>query len=430
MTSSSEKSWVIVVGAILLGLVVDGMDLQMLALALPSIMKELHLSNVSGGLLSTLTLAGMGLGGILAGWMSDRLGRVRVVFWAIAVFSAGTGLIALCQTFWQIAAVRFFSGFGLAALYSVGLTLAAEYVPAKRRGTILGIMQAGWSLGYVLAALLSSYILPNIGWRPMFLCAIIPGLITLLMLRGLSDSPSWFASREAARKAGKRENEFAKIWADKSVRNTFIAWSLTAIALQFGYYGVNTWLPSYMVKELGVNLKNMGWYVASTYSATVVGKIVAGSLTDYFGRRSIWVASSVCTAVAIPLIIHYATAGNVAVLMLVFGFLFGAPYGINSTYLAESFPTSVRGTAVAASYNIGRIGSMSSPLMIGYVSTNFSIAYGLALLGIAYAITGLIPALFIRDKMYDPKSVDETGSVASPHELAGRFEAEGVREAA
>lgn len=405
--SAKEKSWVMVVGAILLGLIVDGMDLQMLSLALPSIMKELKLSNVSGGALSTLTLAGMGCGGILAGWLSDRLGRVRVVSWSIVAFSAGTGLIAFCQTFWQIGLIRFLSGFGVAALYSVGLTLAAEYVPAKSRGAILGTMQAGWSLGYVFAGLLSSYILPNIGWRPLFLCAIVPGAITLLMLRGMKDSPSWFASREAARHSGERENEFAKVWADKSVRKIFVAWSLTAIALQFGYYGVNTWLPSYMVKELGVNLKNMGWYVASTYAATVVGKIIAGSLTDYFGRRAIWAASSISTAIAIPVIIHYANAGNVAVLMLIFGFLFGAPMGINSTYLAESFPTPVRGTCVATSYNIGRIGSMSSPLMIGYVSSNFSIAYGLALLGIAYAITGLIPALFIRDNLYDPISISE-----------------------
>ena len=423
---ATEKSWVIVVGAILIGLIVDGMDLQLLALALPSIMKELHLSNVTGGAIATLTFAGMGIGGILAGWISDRIGRVRVVFWAIIIFSIGTALISLCQTFWQIAAVRFLSGFGLAALYSVGLTLAAEFVPEKRRGTILGIMQAGWSLGYVFAGLISSYVLPAVGWRPLFLSALIPGVVTLLMLRGMSDPPSWFASREAARKAGKRGNEFAKVWADKSVRKIFIAWSLTAIALQFGYYGVNTWLPSYMVKELGVNLKNMGWYVASTYAATVVGKIVAGSLTDYFGRRSIWFASALGTAVAIPVIIHYATAGNVAVLMLIFGFLFGAPYGINSTYLAESFPTSVRGTAVATSYNIGRIGSMSSPILIGYVSTNFSIAFGLALLGIAYGITAIIPGLFIRDKMYDPNSLDDTCTQPVPplQELTG------VREAA
>ncbi|MDD5171173.1 MAG: MFS transporter, partial [Syntrophales bacterium] len=282
VTDSADKfsrEGKIIVTAICVGLIVDGMDLQMLALALPSIMKELHLSNVVGGAIATLTLLGMGIGGILAGWLSDRIGRIRVTFWSVCLFSVGTGLIALCQNYWQIAVIRFISGFGIGAVYSVGLTLAAEYVPTKIRSTVLGIMQAGWSIGYVLAALLSAYVLPNLGWRSLFLCAIMPGVVTLWLLWGHKDSPSWLASREAVRKSGvKRENEFAKIWAIKSVRYTFIAWSLTAIFLQFGYYGANTWLPSYLVKDLGVNLKNMGWYIAATYTCTVLGKVIAGWL--------------------------------------------------------------------------------------------------------------------------------------------------------
>ena len=414
MTATDDKmsrEGKIIVTAILIGLIVDGMDLQMLALALPSIMKELHLSNVVGGAIATLTLLGMGLGGSLAGWMSDRLGRIRVTFFAILLFTAGTGLIAACQTYWQIALVRFISGFGIAAVYSVGLTLASEYIPTKRRSTIMGVMQAGWSLGYVISAILSSYVLPNFGWRSLFLCAIAPGIFTLWMLWGHKDSPSWLANREAIRKSGvKQQNEFARIWAEKSVRKTFILWSLTAIFLQFGYYGANTWLPSYLVKELGVNLKNMGWFIAATYTMTVIGKIVAGWLGDQIGRRITWVCGCTATAIAIPLIIYFATPSNVAYLLLIFGFLFGSPMGLNSQYLAESFPTVVRGTSVATAYNIGRIGSMISPLMIGWVSVKFSLGFGLSLLGIAYFFTALLPGIFIRDRMYDPKAV----TVGSP----------------
>lgn len=148
------------------------------------------------------------------------------------------------------------------------------------------------------------------------------------MLWGHKDSPSWFASREAARetakKTGKRQNEFAKIWAIKSVRFTFIAWSCTAIFLQFGYYGANTWLPTYLVKELGVNLKNMGWFIAATYTMTVVGKILAGYLAGIFGRRIVWVVGAVSTAIALPLIVTYTTPSNVAYLLLIFGLLFGS----------------------------------------------------------------------------------------------------------
>jgi MFS transporter, AAHS family, cis,cis-muconate transporter len=81
--------------------------------------------------------------------LSDRIGRVRVVWWAVLVFSVFTGLIALCQIFWQIAILRFISGFGIGAVYSIGTLLEAEYVPTRMRTTILGTLQAGWSVGYV-----------------------------------------------------------------------------------------------------------------------------------------------------------------------------------------------------------------------------------------------------------------------------------------
>ena len=115
-----------------------------------------------------------------------------------------------------------------------------------------------------------------------------------------------------------------------------------------------------------------------------------------------WVVSGVLTAVYLPILIYAATPANVAYLLLVFGFLYGAPYAVNSTYLSESFPASVRGTAVGTSYNLGRIGSTLSPLLIGWVATDYSIGLGIGLLGISYAICAMIPGLFIRERMYDP----------------------------
>src|SRR3954454_24936263 len=175
--------------AVFVAMVVDGMDLQMLSLSLSSISKELHLSSVSAGALGTYTLAGMGVGGVLAGRLSDRIGRMRVIRAAIVTFTICTGVIGFVQDYWQIAVMRFVSGFGIAALYSLGSLVVAEYVPTKVRTTVLGTVQAGWSAGYVAAALLASYVLPAFGWRPLFWCAIVPGLVALAMLQGLPDPP-------------------------------------------------------------------------------------------------------------------------------------------------------------------------------------------------------------------------------------------------
>jgi AAHS family cis,cis-muconate transporter-like MFS transporter len=196
------------------------------------------------------------------------------------------------------------------------------------------------------------------------------------------------------------------IWANLPLRRTFLLWTAAAIALQFGYYGATSWLPSYLVKDLGVNMQSTGWYVAGTYTMTVVGKVVTGYLADIFGRRVMWVAAGVLTAVYLPVLVYTATPGNVAYLLLLFGFLYGAPYAINSTYLSESFPAGVRGTAVASSYNLGRIGSMLSPLLIGVAASSYSIGLGIGLLGISYAVCALVPGLFISEKMFDPKAVE------------------------
>jgi AAHS family cis,cis-muconate transporter-like MFS transporter len=404
-TSLDRTARVVALG-VFVALVVDGMDLQMLALALPSLSKEFQLTTFAAGLLGTFTLAGMGIGGIFAGWLSDRIGRVRVTWWAVVTFTSCTGLIALCSAYWQIALMRFASGFGIAAVYSIGTLLASEFVPTRIRTTVLGCLQAGWSVGYVIAALLSGYLIPRYGWRALFWCAVVPGLVSLALLRGVPDPPSWFASKN---RRGDKPRTFSIIWNDGALRRTFLLWSLTSIALQFGYYGANTWLPSYLVKDLGVNLQNTGWYVAATYTMGVVGKVVTGYAADAIGRRIAWVIAGVLTAVYIPFVIYAATPANVPYLLLMFGFLYGAPYAINSTYLSESFPATVRGTAVGVSYNVGRIGSTLSPSLIGLAAEHNSIGIGIGFLGIAYAVCAVIPGVFIPERMYDPKAVDAGG---------------------
>jgi AAHS family cis,cis-muconate transporter-like MFS transporter len=403
---SFDRTGTLVAVAVFVAVVVDGMDFQVLALSIPNISNELHLSTVSAGALSTFTFIGMAIGGALGGWLADRIGRVRVVRSSVLVFTAFTGVIALCETYWQIASMRFISGFGLGALYSIGTLLVAEYVPTRVRTTVLGALQAGWSVGYVLAAVLSTYFLGQFGWRSLFVCAVVPGIIALVLLWRVPDPPSWMATKNDQQHATVGAGTFRKIWADAVTRRTFLLWTLSAAALQFGFYGANSWLPSYLVKDMGVKVQSMGWYVAGTYSMAIISKLITGYLADIIGRRIIWIVSGVITAVYLPILIYTATPHNLAYLLLLFGFLYGAPYAVTSTYLSESFPAGVRGTAVAASYGIGRVGSMSSPLLIGMVASRYSIGLGIGLLGIAYAVCALVPGFFIREKMFDPEAVE------------------------
>ncbi len=160
-----------------LGLFADGVDLMFLAYSLNSLKAEFGLSNFEAGSLGSLTLAGMAVGGIYGGWCCDRFGRVRVVTWTIVLFSIGTALLGLTQNYWQFALIRFVASLGLGSLFVACNILMSECVGTKYRTTILAAMQAGWTVGYLVATLLAGQIIPEFGWRTLFFTAVAPALV-------------------------------------------------------------------------------------------------------------------------------------------------------------------------------------------------------------------------------------------------------------
>jgi AAHS family cis,cis-muconate transporter-like MFS transporter len=411
VAAANKNTWKVVFAFAFLALMIDGADLMFLSYSLGSLTKEFGLTKVQAGTLGTVTLAGMAFGGIFGGWAADRYGRVRTVVWTIILFSVGTALLGSTQSFEQFALFRLIASVGLGAVYVVSNTLMAEYVPTERRTTVLGSLQAGWSVGYVVATLLAGWILPTYGWRWLFYIAIIPVVLAVLMQRVVPEPAAWIASRQklAADKASgmrdpaKKSSAMKLIFANPAHRRMFILWALAAGFLQFGYYGVNNWMPTYLEKELHMNFKAMTGYMVGTYVAMILGKIVAGWLADRFGRRAIFAFGALGTAVFLPLIVFYNTPDNIVYLLTIFGFLYGIPYGVNATYMTESFETTIRGSAVGGAYNVGRVGAAIAPACIGYLATNGSIGLGFLVMGAAYLLCGLVPALFIKEKLYDPQ---------------------------
>ncbi|KJH77819.1 MFS transporter [Pseudomonas sp. ES3-33] len=410
---AKSSTWVLVFIFCFLGLLIDGADLMLLSYSLNSLKAEFGLTNVEAGSLGSFTLAGMAIGGIYGGWACDRFGRVKTVVWSILLFSVGTAALGLTQTYWQFATIRFLASLGIGALYVACNTLMSEYVPTRYRTTVLGTLQAGWSVGYIVATLLAGWILPVHGWRWLFYIAIIPVILALVMQHFVPEPQAWInaqAERAKEKLAGirqgsvvKRDSMYKQIFSDPQARRMFFCWALTAGFLQFGYYGVNNWLPTYLESELGMNLKSMTGYMVGTYTAMILGKILAGMAADRVGRRSVFAFGALGTAVFLPVIVLFQSQENILWMLVVFGFLYGIPYGVNATYMTESFEAKFRGSAVGGAYNIGRLGAAIAPAAIGFLASHGSIGVGFLVMGAAYFICGVIPALFIRDKQFDPQ---------------------------
>lgn len=395
-----------------LGLLADGADLMLLSYSLSSLREEFGLSSFQAGSLGSITLAGMAVGGIYGGWACDRFGRVKVVFWTTILFSIGTAALGFTNSYWQFAVVRFIASLGLGSLFVACNTLMSEYVSTKYRTTVLGTLQAGWTVGYVVATIMAGAIIPEHGWRWMFYVAIAPVVLALFVKPLVPEPPAWLAAqaeRRRIKKAGgvsvtqQKPGSLKTLIADKGARRMFILWTVTAGFLQFGYYGVNNWLPSYLERELHMDFKAMTGYMVGTYGAMIFGKICAGFVADWLGRRKTFVFGCLGTAVLIPMIVYLNAPDNILYMLVFFGFIYGIPVGVVATYMTESFETRVRGSAVGGAYNFGRIGAAFAPAIIGLLAAQVSIAAGMLVMGVAYLVTALIPALFIRDKIYDPQ---------------------------
>ena len=115
-------------------------------------------------------------------------------------------------------------------------------------------------------------------------------------------------------------------------------------------------MPTFLEKELHLKFSSMMGYMVGTYVAMILGKIVAGWLADKFSHRAVF---SFGAAMFLPVIVLYNSPGNIVYLMTIFGFLYGIPYGVNATYMTESFETRIRGSAVGGAYNVGRIGAQA-----------------------------------------------------------------------
>jgi SHS family lactate transporter-like MFS transporter len=293
------------------------------------------------------------VGALLFGMMADRYGRRRPLMANVLFFSTIELLCGFAPNFTVFFILRMLFGIGMGGEWGVGASLAMEHAPVRWRGVLSGILQSGYSIGYLLAALAARLVLPNWGWRAMFWVGGIPALLALYIRTKVPESEAWKQHRLARTADGPR-----------------IAWqhkwlSLYMIVLMFLMnclsHGTQDLYPDFL-KHGHAMAANTVAYVTMLYNVgAVVGAVIFGMLSERMGRRH-----SMLVALAVALIIMPAWAFGTTLAVLAAGAFImqmgvqGA-WGIIPVHLNELSPDAVRGLLPGFTYQIGILLAASTP---------------------------------------------------------------------
>jgi MFS family permease len=400
-TTSSEQIWIRQLSAperaafvaTFSGWMLDGMDVMVYSLVLPTLIAAWHMSKGQAGLLGTATLLVSSLGGWLAGILADRYGRVRILKLTIFWFAFFTFLSGFTQNFEQLLVARGLQGLGFGGEWAVGAALMGETIRSRYRGRAVGTVQAGWAIGWGIAVIfftvLFSLLPHEIAWRVMFWIGILPALL-IVYIRGKVREPEAFLASEPAQKG-----RFLDIFSPSLLRTTLLA-ALMALGAQGGYHAVSTWLPLYLTNSRGLSTLNTGSYLFVVIGGAILGYLTAAHLTDAIGRRRTLILFAACSFLTVILYTSLPISNHV---MLVLGFPLGFfPSGSFSpmgAYFSELFPTPVRASGSGFAYNLGRGVGALFPALVGYVSGHTSLGTAIAIFGSAAYLIMILGALLL-----------------------------------
>lgn len=376
-----EPRW-LALWAAFFGFMLDAMDVLLYVFAIQTFKAEFGLSNAQAGLVSAATLVASSFGGIFAGYLSDRIGRRATLIATILTYSLASGGTALSQGLWDLIAWRALVGLGLGGEWSAGATLVAESWPASQRARAVSLMQSGWAIGYMLAALLAATVMPAFGWRAMFLVGVLPALLTLVIRRKVAD-PEVFLRRE------KPPGGFGAIFRGALGRRTLVA-TAVATAVLFAYWGLFTWLPGFLAAPrssggAGFSIVRTSGWIFAMQAGAFFGYLNFGWLADRFGRRPAFAIYVLIAAALTPIYGTLPAWGGdwaqtgLLILGPFIGFFGTGFFSLFGAMLAELYPTEVRGAGQGFVYNFGRGLSALAPYMVGAAADQFGLGAALTL---------------------------------------------------
>jgi putative MFS transporter len=352
---------------------------------------------------TAMILLSSGVGAILGaaffGAIADRVGRRPIFIFTILFFSVTTALMYLTpEGNWiYLTVMRFLTGFGVGGLYCVDLPLVQEFVPARYRGRVSGVVTAFIPIGTMVASTTAAYITPFIGWRGLFLLGLIPAALTLLIRVWVPESPRWLIRNKKFDQAAtavdwvtNKHHDFNEIkkseheWVDDLPKQENIGWGelfkyprsvistwVTNIAQQTGYYCFTMWGPTLLALVLGKTPTQAAALFISVTLGGFVGRWFWAYMADILGRRVSGMLLGAGAAIMLIIATFNTTnyIGTTSVFWLcMIGIYFFADGGfaLVGPYGSEVWPAHLRATGMGSAYGMGGIGKLIGPLVVAY----------------------------------------------------------------
>lgn len=371
----------------------DAMDVGLVSFVVAALAVEWKLGAQQVGLLTAINSVGMAVGAAISGALADRYGRRSILFWTLLIFSIANGLSAFATTFAALCALRFAVGFGLGGELPVASTLVSESMPAADRGRAVVLLESFWAVGWIVAALVSFFVIPSYGWRTALLLGALPALYAIYLRRSIEDSPK-FAAGRGERPTFRRR--FASVWSSRHAGSTVTLWVLW-FTVVFSYYGMFLWLPTVMVLR-GFDLVKSFQYVLIMTLAQLPGYFTAAYLIERFGRKFVLTAYLLLTAACALWFGNAAAEGSLLAAGICLSFFNLGAWGAMYAYTPELYPTDVRATGAGMAASFGRIGGVIGPYLVGWlVDRGAAIGAIFAIFFVAIVVGALTVLFFGRE---------------------------------
>lgn len=373
-----------------LGWGLDAFDVMLYAMVLAHIMRDLGISKGTAGLLNTLTLLASGIGGILFGFIADRVGRTKALIASILTYSICSFASGLAPTVFVLAAIRFVLGLGMGGEWNTGAALVAETWPTHLRARAMAIVQSSWALGYAAAAMVAGVMLRYTSWRAVFFVGILPALVTLWIRRDVPESELWKRGAEQNQQVG-----IGELFSQANRRPTIALLFVNLFGL-FAWWGLFTWIPPYL--SLPIEQGGRGFGIMSTTTLLVTlnllgmfpGYLSFGFAADFFGRKKAFILYLVMAAGIVP---AYAAARSQTALLILgiaiafFGTGFFSGSGL---FGSEIFPTAIRARALGFTYSGARALSSLAPFVIGRFGDSHGLSGAFLLCAASFLLAALV----------------------------------------